>query len=612
MTVWRGWLSRLRSSAGLPAWLDADPLPFVLAGLCLMVYLPAITWGIPHATAPDRVHAWGNDDQVPLAPLAEMYNTFVRADPNRNVAYPWFHYFLVACTYAPYLAYLLVTGGLEPKGGVYPFGFRDPVEAFVHLSWIGRAVSLALALAAVLATYDAGKQLWNRTAGTVAALATAFMFPMAYYARLGNLDAPVLGWTCLGVAVAARWIRYGPSFSRAVWFGLFVALAVSTKEQAAGSFVLLAPSIVFLSRGAPDAPRPVSWRDFLAAPVTSALSFAIAYVLAEGIPFDWDRYVQHMTKNVSVGTNLAGIYNRHPPTIEGYSAQSLDLFNHLIDVMSWPLLLVSCLGVLVAIRRDRRSLLLVVSSLGFFLMLLPVRFSRIHYLLAVAVPLNLFAGYAVSTWLRGNRLVRPLAATAIVAIIGYLLLQTVDVTQQMIQDSRYAAGQWLDVQMRPGDRLLYFGAPLKIPSLRADVRSVSVEQRRFARSTILETRPEFILAMPEDTDENRLRVEWRQGPHSIYNTYLPDDVHDHLTNESLGYRLVAQYQTPRFLSWLDRPFLSYATVNPPIQIFARLDRAAGLPRQLAWPTAPHYPRLRRVNEPPPVAAARDDHVAETR
>ena len=68
-----------------------------LALMAVCVYLPGITWGLPHATNYERTHAWGNDDAAPLAALAEMHDTFVAPAANRNVAYPWGHYFLMAC-----------------------------------------------------------------------------------------------------------------------------------------------------------------------------------------------------------------------------------------------------------------------------------------------------------------------------------------------------------------------------------------------------------------------------------------------------------------------------------------------------------------------------------
>jgi hypothetical protein len=78
-----------------------DRTPLLLVLLALALYLPAFGWGMPTITGRDRIHSWGNDDLVPLAPLAEMYNTFVREEPNRNVAYPWVHYALVAGAYSP-------------------------------------------------------------------------------------------------------------------------------------------------------------------------------------------------------------------------------------------------------------------------------------------------------------------------------------------------------------------------------------------------------------------------------------------------------------------------------------------------------------------------------
>jgi hypothetical protein len=70
-----------------------------------------------------------------------------------------------------------------------------------------------------------------------------------------------------------------------------------------------------------------------------------------------------------------------------------------------------------------------------------------------------------------------------------------------------------------------------------------------------------------------------------------------LTSGALGYRLVAQFQTPRLLPWAYRPPLSYAVANPPVQIFAREDRAQALPALTAWQSAPHNPSVWRVNEP---------------
>jgi hypothetical protein len=576
--------------------ISSDRLPLILIALCLALYLPAMNWGISYPTAADRVHAWGNDDLVPLAPLTEMYQTFIRSFPDRNVAYPWFHFFLVACAYAPYLAFLLLTGGLHVGQPVYPFGFTDPVQSLINLQWIGRSVSLGLAIAAVLGIYSAGKTLWGRSSGFVAAVMTMLLFPVAYYARTGNIDTPVLGWTCLALAAGARWMQSGTNRS-ARWFGILAALAISTKEQVLGGFAFLGPALGLMHLLTPRTGGARDWRKGLVQSMWALGSFAVVYVLAQGILFDLDRYMKHTAVMVGVGTNAA-LFNRHPATAVGYAAQAADIFNHLIDVMGWPMLVSAGVGIVLALRSDRKALLFLLSTFGLMLLLMPVRLSRLHYLIPVGATLTLFAGYAFGRAFGAGGAMKKAAVVLAIVVAGYQSLRTIDLTHAMLFDSRYAAGDWFDRNAIAGDCILSFGAPLKMPHVQGNVCVKSVDLRADAAPAIASLAPAFIIAMPEDTDEYRLRVDWRQGPHSVYNTYLPDAVYENLVAGTLGYRLVAQFQTPRLLPWAYRPFLTYATVNPPIQIFARADRAAGQPTLEPWRTAPYYPPIRRVNEPP--------------
>ena len=573
----------------------ADPLPVVLILMSLAIYLPGINWGIPTPTGNDFTHAWGNDDQVPLPALAEMHNTFVIAKPDRNVAPPWFHEFLLACAYSPYLIYLLLTGGLKQPSPVFPFGFADPISAFRHLAWIGRSVSILLAMAVILGAYHAGKYLWNRKAGFLAAIFTMLMFPMAYYARLGDLDVPVLGWTGLGLAIVAVSLRQGLTIKRGVWLGIFVALGIGTKDQAFASFILLAPVLLWLHLKQGRAEKLWRWNSVWVAPLASMATFVTAYILANGIPIDPRRYAQHIGK-VFAATSTTAYYTRYPATAAGFAAQARDICGYLVDVMSWPVLICAVVGVLLCLQRDRLSLIMLLASVGCFVFLLPVRFSRVHYLLPIALPLNLFAGYAVARGLEAGWHLRWIAIILAVAAPGYLLVQTIDLTHDMIHDSRYAATSWLEAQTRPGDSVLYSAAGMGVPLVQKNVEMIKVVKRQEALPTIAQRRPDFIIIQPRDFNQDRLRVEWRRGPHSIYPDYIPPEVFAGLNDETLGYRLVAQFQTPRLLPWLNRPFLSYPTVNPPILIFARSDRAAGMQKLEPWKEPPYYPRFSRVRE----------------
>ena len=562
----------------------------------LALVLPIAHWGIPHVNADNRAHAWGNDDQVPLAPLAELHNALVEARPDRNVAYPMFHYLLLGGAYAPYLGALKLSGEFAHPSGEYPFGLSDPERAFRVLSWIGRSLSILLALACVAGVYWTARTLWSRSAGVFAALAWLLAFPFVYYAPLGNPDGPMLAWTSLGLAATAEVLRRGLTPGRAALLGAFVACAGATKDQSAANFVFVAPLLLGLHFASGASHR---WRSFegrFVGPAIAAASLLVVFVLASGIPLDPRRFLQHTALVFSVGPGAGvkeALYLRHASDWGGTLAQASDLAFHLLDVLG-VLLIPAVAGLALAAWRDRRALILALSSLGMFLVLMPVGMSRIHYLLPVALPLCAFAGFAFSTLLA--RLPRAVVVLLALVLLGWHSLRTFDLMHAMRNDSRYAASAWLEAHTQPGDSVLFFGASYKNPFLRADVAGLGVDPRERGRE-LLATRPAFVITQPEDTNQKRERVEWRRGPLSVRNDYVADDVWRDLKDGALGYRLVAQFQAPRLLPWAYRPPLSYACVNPPVQVFVREDRAEGAPDLTAWETAPHNPPAWRVNEP---------------
>ncbi len=72
-------------------------------------------------------------------------------------------------------------------------------------------------------------------------------------------------------------------------------------------------------------------------------------------------------------------------------------------------------------------------------------------------------------------------------------------------------------------------------------------------------RPDYVVTIPDHTSPPGV-------PHSHT---LPPALYQSLLSGGAGYRLVAQFQTARFLPWLPRPSLDYPTVNPPIRVFGR-------------------------------------------
>lgn len=564
-------------------------MPWFLALLALLFFLPASNWGIPAFTAADRCHAWGNDDVVPLGVLAEAHNSFVQHKPDWNTAYPWFHFGLLSALYAPYFVLLKLTGGLGAISGSYPFGLADPVRAFTIMTVIGRSVSILLSVAMVAGAYHTGKRLFGRATGTLTGLIAMSIFPVAFYARVGNPDAAALGWLSLTLAVLAACLDGGMTIRRGVWLAIFAALTFNTKEQHGAALLLLIP-FVWLGafvRGPVQQWR--AWSGRWVAPVITAMVFIVAYLLASGAVVVPARFARHMGL-VSSTLSSAAHFTRYPATAAGYLAQGKDMFFFLVDSLSWPVLISAAVGMVLLLLKQPWKASFLLACVSYLALLLPVRFSHVHYLLPAALCLAPFAAFAW-TWMAHRGIVfRAVAVFAGTWGIGLLLLQTIDLTHEMLNDSRYSAAEWLLRNAPAGTKVVYFGGSHFQPNYAAGVVTVREEIRAHALSTIQREAPEIIIMNPDNTTFERGRVEWRTGPYSVTSHYLPEEVLEQLENGALGYKLVAQFQSPRLLPWLNRPFLSYPVVNIPIQIFLREDRAAGFPPLQVWHKAPHYPR----------------------
>lgn len=579
--------------AVLRALYQREPWPFALALLALLVFLPAFDWGVPAFTGPDRCHAWGNDDQVPLAPLADAHNAFIQAKPDWNTAYPWFNFLLLGALYAPYLAYLRLTGGMGTPSGAFPFGLQDPVAAFTVLTYIGRSLSLVLSLAMVVAAYLMGKYLFDRATGLLTALIALLLFPVGFYARVGNPDGPALGWMALALAVYALCVREGLTVQRGFWLALFTVFTLCTKEQHGAALVLPFSGIVFWSlwRGSEQTWR--HWRGRWVAPLLTSAMFGIAFLLASGAVITPARFARHMGI-LSTSFAAKATFPRYPATLAGYGAQVHDLFIHLQDSMGWPLLAAAALGVVLVVWRRAPAASLLLATVFYLLLLVRLRFNFLHYVLPAAFTLAPFSAHAL-LWLgRKNRAGLLVAGVAGALGLGLLALQTVDLLHDMQHDSRADASAWFREHAPAGSTVLFFGSKHMQPNLAADIRTIKMELREQALATITGERPDYIVIQPDNTTFERGQMEWRDGRHSVHSWYVPDEVYDQLAAGGFEYKLVAQFQSPRLLPWLDRPFLSYPAVNIPVQVFARADHAAGAPVLTAWREAPHNPGRVRV------------------
>ncbi len=554
---------------------------FLLAALA---YLPAFWWGAPHATAEDRRKAWGVDDEPPLGPLSQLKDMLTPGvAKDANLGYPMLHSYLLIGAMAPYMGYLSATGRFSSPSGTFPYGFADPVTALRDLSWIAHFLSVLLGAGIVLAAYVTARTLWDERDGRWAAAFTGLSYPMFYYARTSNVDVPALFFVAWSLAALATVLARGVTTRRVARLGALVGLAVATKEPMAATFVSIPLLLLFPYEQWRGIREPGALVGASAAGLGAALS---TYALGSGMLLDFERWREHIIfaflRTGEVARGSIAFLNGYPNTLAGNAALFRDLMSRVADALTWPTLLLAAAGLCLVLRNagTRRTLWVALAGATYLITLFAmVRTVQLRYIMPASMVLALFAGHAAA---RLTYATAPFIRRTALAASGAAVLTSawwaLDLTNAMLRDSRYEAGQWLAREGRPGDRLEYFGAFQKNPPLDSTIVShLAVEYlggtrdaprdegtAERIRAGWRERRPRFIVLIPDHTSH----------PGEPFARSCPPQIFFDLEHGHLGYVRARLFHTPPLLPVLPRPRLDYGAVNPEVRIYVPSDDPA--------------------------------------
>jgi hypothetical protein len=141
-----------------------------------------------------------------------------------------------AYTYLLHLVYRAVSlpfGGGEKVIG----GYRNNADWVYEIS---RGLAAVLCLVGVVAVYIAGRQLWNRRTGLVAAAILCFAFLPVAFSRIAVTDVGTLAPVALGLLFSMRLLETG-ALKWAAAAGAMAGLAIAFKYTA--GLILLAPAL---------------------------------------------------------------------------------------------------------------------------------------------------------------------------------------------------------------------------------------------------------------------------------------------------------------------------------------------------------------------------------
>jgi 4-amino-4-deoxy-L-arabinose transferase-like glycosyltransferase len=569
------WIHLTEDLAGMKgnSRFTCTPLICVLLVSCgLNLY--HIWWGLPLHQAivleasddsrsdqsdPEDVVAWGTDEVAPMGPLVYAKRTFI--DRSWFHKYPAFHFIVLNVTYAPFLAYLVLSGqlSLARLSDIWPYGLSDPASALTIFILIARIVSVLMGMAIVGLLYLIAQRLWGRASAIFAALIVAFCFPFIYYSHTSNLEVPYLFWFILGFFFYVR-LSEESRPGDYLLLGTFMALAVATKDQAYGLLPFLPLSLLwFRVRRRRDSGTPIHLRSLLASVPwvrlgMALVAFIVTYVLAANIPNNWHGYLRHVKYITSAGS---APYQEFPNTIFGHIA----LLSKTLSLLAWslniPLFAVCAVGLLWGLIRWRGvTLAIIAPALSYYLFFIAViLYVYPRFVLPFVLILALFGGRLLGAlWTSPGRfswMTRP----AIAALLLYSLLYGASVDWFLERDPRYEAEKWITHNVSRAADMEAYGPAQYLPRFSEHVRVRRLTLRGYVEEAFRSRAPEYVLLT---------HAYYRRITEDQQDDFDQEEFIEHLWTGELGYHVAADFKVPEGFA----PHL-IPGVNSRITVFAR-------------------------------------------
>jgi hypothetical protein len=548
-----------------------------------------LSWGLPNGN-----DTWATDALDPMTPLAVAYRLIAEGLNSGwfYFKYPPGHSLLLCGVYAPYLVWLWASGQIGTPTDVYPYGFTDPDRALLVLAMLGRYVSALMTTAAALIWYGACRELLTERAAWFAAWFFATMFPVIYYAHTTNVEAAMIFWMLLALYGAARvYTRANDRLGMIIFAGAS-AMALSTKEQAIGLLALV--PVVLLAEygrrrrlGAARALLPNGW---LAGTATAgALFILLNGILINPLGF-WHR-IQFLTHTLP--EHLLQQYAPYyfpisfggPKDFAGELAQLRDAVNLIGASVGWPLMAVAALGVMIAGWRRSGQFFLIPAVAYYAITARAMLVLAPRYVLPIAIIVVTFAAIALDRCLgfAQHQKHRGFLSIGIGVLCVFSLMRGVDATRLLLQDTRYAAENWLKVNAADTASIEVYQPATYLPRfpIPEQVAHIAIEERSIAR--FLSRKPDFVVVSSAGAGNitKEYAADWQSSDRQIRGgvSAVPvgasGDVKslefeanrrflDALQQECLGYHKAARFEAR---SWIPEPFIP--TLAPKIEIYRR-------------------------------------------
>ena len=419
----------------------------VIAGAAASV--TGLDWGLPYQ--------WHTDEKV-----TQATNVLRTGDPDYFIN-PHLHIYVVAAAFE--IAHRLYPGATVGRGlpEILPMLDGDTAARALQFTSmrLARGISVLFGLTTVLTLFVLGRRHWDDATGLLAAAFAAVTMGLVNLWHFATPEALLILLTLLALGSLDRLMARATAGSYVVT-GLLIGLACSTKYTAC---LLAVPFVVahVVGRGRASLDAQ-SVRHIAVAAAATCAGFLVGTPL---VIRDWKQFWQFGVEynwytGAPTGT-LVDVRHSYGPYL-----------GLLADGLGWPLLVASAIGVAVAAHRclrDRitgpqRSLMVhlvwIVSFYGFY-GLSP------HHALRFIMPIAPSLVLVAAVWLVGaardpRPAVKRIAIGSITFVLVYSAVYTARADDMFLNDTRYAAGRYLNAVLAgPNQRLDFFEIEAYLP-----------------------------------------------------------------------------------------------------------------------------------------------------
>jgi hypothetical protein len=530
-----------------------------------------LSWGLPHGT-----RSWAADALGPITVLGVMRHSF----SEWNSGWYYFKYalgfpFILAAVYAPYLAYLLLTGGWRNPTSTYPYGFADPERALYVLTLLGRGLNVVLTVGIVALVYATARELGGRAEARLSAWLAATCYPFIYYAHTTNVDTAYVFWLMLALYAAVRASRSDRGWPW-VLLGVAAGMTLATKEQ---GFAFLLP-LPLLALGAHIRARG-QWHLLWGRP---------AWLMAGAGLVSWLVASNALYNPLGFVSRIAFILGRplEPTSIRLLSVEfSLfkgvreltyvdQLWNSVDSAFGTPGAWLLVAAAVASLRHPRAATwLLIPAAAYYYLALRGMGLITLRYILpllalgAIVTALLLVDLFRAARTSQG----RVVVAALIAMVAGFSFARAVELDYLLRTDARYQAEAWIAKHVPQAARGEYYQKAVYLPRFgeQPETRLVPMAERTV--TGLQERQPDFVVlsSMSRKSITHIWNPDWRSTGTLLLPVPEAERLVDDLEAGRLGYRVAAVFdQDPRL-------FRSRITsICPTITIYTRDGRGAPL------------------------------------